>query len=176
MKLKKRRKSSRIQSRTHGYSAKLNKGSGNRGGKGMAGTGKRGDQLKSQMINLYGGKYFGRRGITSRKTEKKVNKIINLQEIEEKFKGGEKEVDLKDYKILGRIDRELTKKFIIKAKAASKSAIEKIEKAGGKIILPVVKKREVKKKAEKSSLEKISEKTAKAEEENTEEETEEEEE
>jgi len=116
--------------RTHGFSAKLHKGSGNRGGKGMAGTGKRADQKKTKVLNeLY--PYFGKQGFTSRKTEKKRNKTINLQDLNDRFKEGE--IDLKEYKILGM--GEVKKKFIIKARAASKSAQEKIEKAGGKIIL-----------------------------------------
>ena len=131
MKLKKRKKHSRMRGRrTHGFSAKLHKGSGNRGGKGMAGTGKRADQKKTKVLNeLY--PYFGKQGFTSRKTEKKRNKTINLQDLNDRFKEGE--IDLKEYKILGM--GEVKKKFIIKARAASKSAQEKIEKAGGKIIL-----------------------------------------
>jgi len=137
MKLKKRKKHSRMRGRrTHGFSAKLHKGSGNRGGKGMAGTGKRADQKKTFVLNnLY--PYFGKQGFTSRKTEKKRDKELNLREIEERFPAGE--VNLEDYKILG--DGEIIKKFVIKARAASKSAIEKIEKAGGKIILPEKKER-----------------------------------
>lgn len=132
--------------RTHGFSAKLHKGSGNRGGKGMAGTGKRADQKKTKVLNeLY--PYFGKQGFTSRRTEKKRSKEINLRDIEEKFRAGE--VNLKDYKILG--EGELTGKFIIKAKAASKSAREKVEKAGGKIILP--EKKQEKKKIKKENQE-----------------------
>jgi len=133
MKLKKRKKSSRTKSRTHGHSAKLHKGSGSRGGKGMAGSGKRADQKKTLVIKLYGNKYFGKQGITSKKTAKKKVKIINLREIEEKFQAGDKEINLSDYKILG--EGEIKGKFIIKARAASKSAIEKIKKAGGDILL-----------------------------------------
>jgi len=47
MKLKKRNKRSRIRgTRTCGWAMKKHKGSGNRGGKGMSGTGKRADQRK----------------------------------------------------------------------------------------------------------------------------------
>jgi len=139
MKLKKRKKYSRMHGRrTCGYSAKLHKGSGNKGGKGMAGTGKRADQKKTLVIRLYGNKYFGKQGITSRKTAKKKRKFINLENIEKKFSAGE--IDLSEYKILG--NGEISKKFVIKAKAASASAIEKIKKAGGEIILkPSLKKK-----------------------------------
>ena len=145
MKLKKRKKSGRMRGhRTHGHSAKLNKGKGSKGGKGMSGSGKRGDQKKSLVINKFH-PYFGRQGFTSRKTERKKNKIINLHQIQDKYKEGE--IDLKEYKILGL--GEVKKRFIIKAKSASKSAKEKIEKAGGKIILPEKKQKKVKKKESK---------------------------
>ncbi|MEK6824398.1 MAG: 50S ribosomal protein L15, partial [Nanoarchaeota archaeon] len=62
MKLKKRRKFSRWRgSRTHGRGRKnRTRGSGNQGGVGMSGTGKRGDQKKTLVINLYGNDYFGK--------------------------------------------------------------------------------------------------------------------
>ncbi len=145
MKLKKRKKYSRMHgSRTCGYSAKLHKGKGSRGGKGMSGTGKRADQKKSLVIKLYGNKYFGKQGKTSRKVKKKKIEIINVGEIEEKFKEGE--VNLDKYKILG--EGEISKKFIIKAESASASAIEKIKKAGGNIIIKERKKKKSENKKE----------------------------
>jgi large subunit ribosomal protein L15 len=137
MKLKKRKKSSRAKSRTHGKSAKLNKGKGSHGGKGMAGSGKRADQKKSLVLSKYN-IYFGKKGTTSKKSKRKKEKFINLESIEDKFAGGE--IDLSGYKILGK--GQANKKFIIKAKAASKAAIKKIEKAGGQIILSDNKKTE----------------------------------
>src|SRR4030042_4888357 len=132
MKLKKRTKHSRMRGvRTHGHSAKLNKGKVSHGGKGMSGTGKRADQKKTLVIKKYGNKYFGKQGETSRRKEKKRIKFINLKNIAEKYDSGE--VDLKEYKILG--DGELKGKYVIKARAASKTAIEKVKKAGGDIIL-----------------------------------------
>jgi len=132
MKLKKRRKSSRNRGRrTCGYSAKLHKGKGSKGGKGWSGTGKRADQKKTLVIKIYGNKYFGKQGATSRGTAKKRTKIINLEQIESKFPE-EKEVNLSEYKILG--EGEITRKLVIKAKSASESAIEKVKKAGGEII------------------------------------------
>ncbi len=134
MKLKKRNKRSRARgNRTLGHAMKKHKGSGNRGGKGMAGTGKRADQRKTWIIK-YQYPYFGKQGTTSKSTDKfkkKQNKIINLKEINEKYKAGE--IDLKNYKILG--DGEISGKFTIKAQACSESARKKIEKAGGKIII-----------------------------------------
>jgi len=152
MKTKKRKKSSRMHGMnmgTHGGGArKKRKGSGHRGGKGMSGSGKRADHKKTLVIKLYGNKYFGKQGITSKGTERDTRNRINLQQIEmnlEKYgkKGKEGwEIDLKDYKILGK--GEVKKKLFIKAKQASKSTIEKIEKAGGEIILPKKEKKEVK--------------------------------
>ncbi len=117
----------------------------------MSGTGKRADHKKSLIINLYGTKYFGKQGITSKGTKRKKLLVINLRKIIEKFPG-KTEIDLKKYKVLG--DGELKTKLTITAKAFTKSAKEKIEKAGGKIIIseirrkPEENKKEVKEKSE----------------------------
>lgn len=144
MKLKKSKKSKRMRgSRTHGWAMKKHKGSGNRGGKGMAGTGKRADQKKTYVIR-YHFPYFGKQGHTSRGTEKRKLKEINLYEIESnlhqylskgkaKKEGKEILLDLSDYKILG--NGELQQPLMITARAASASALKKVEKAGGKIIM-----------------------------------------
>ena len=118
--------------RTCGYSAKLHKGKGSKGGKGMSGTGKRAGQKKTLVIKLYGNKYFGKQGITSKGTAKDKSKFINLRDIE-KYKDKNNEINLKEYKVLG--DGEITKAVTIKARGFTKSAKDKIEKAGGKIIL-----------------------------------------
>ncbi len=136
MKIKKRKKSSRHHGKgmgTSGTGARKNqRDSGHRGGKGMSGSGKRADHKKTLITKLYGNKYFGKQGITSRGTKRDKRLKINVGDIQNKYKPGE--IDLSKYKILGT--GEVKDKFIIKAKEASKSAIEKIEKAGGKIILP----------------------------------------
>lgn len=149
-KIKKRKKASRMRGRgqgTHGWGArKKHKKSGHRGGKGMAGTGKRSDQKKTLITKLYGHKYFGKQGITSRKTQRDKRKRINLSDIDQnlekygKKEGKEWNIDLGEYKILG--DGEIKEKLVIKAKEASKTAREKVEKAGGKIILSENKKEE----------------------------------
>ncbi len=144
MKLKKRRKSKLMRgTRLHGHAAKKRKGSGNRGGKGMAGTGKRADQRKTYVIK-YMYPYFGRKGrIREKKALKDKRKKINLGDIEKNLKSyieegvaknvkDEIEVNLPNYKILG--DGEISKKFVIKAASFSKHAKEKIEKAGGKTV------------------------------------------
>lgn len=132
MKLKKRKKHSRMRGiRTHGHSAKLNKGKGSRGGVGMSGTGKRADQKKTLVVTKSKPKYFGKAGLTSKRNAKKKNKFINLRQVQEKYSPGE--VNLEKFKILGTGD--IKGKYIIKAKSASKSATEKVKKAGGEIII-----------------------------------------
>ena len=144
IKTKKRKKSSRYHGRKRGTcgtgARKKMKGSGHRGGKGMAGTGKRADQKKTLILKLYGHDYFGKQGITSKKTERDKRKRINLDSIYKnlesfgKRKGDAYEINLNSYKILsGQL--EIKKKLIITAQSASESAIKKVEEAGGKIIL-----------------------------------------
>ena len=134
--------------RTHGQGA-MKRGSGHRGGVGMSGTGKRADHKKSLVLKLYGNKYFGKQGITSKRTAKRKLKTINIKKILEKFVG-KSNIDLSKYKILG--DGEISQAIIIKAKAFTKSAKEKIEKAGGEIIVPEIKVKEVKNQSGKSDI------------------------
>ncbi len=143
IKTHKRKKSSRMNGRgrgSHGWGErKKHKKKGHRGGKGMSGTGKRADQKKTLITKLYGNKYFGKQGITSKKTEKNQEKKINLETIENnlesygKKQGDKWEINLKSYKILGT--GEVKNKLIIRANKASKSAIEKVKKRGGEIQL-----------------------------------------
>jgi len=124
MKLKKRTKRSRIRgTRLCGYAAKKHKGKGNRGGVGMAGTGKRADQKKTYILK-YEKNYFGKKPKTKRTKEK----VINVGDIK-----GKGEIILKGYKVLS--GGEVKEKITIKADSFSKKAKEKIEKAGGKAIL-----------------------------------------
>lgn len=145
---------------THGRgSRKKAKKSGHKGGIGMAGTGKRADQKKTLILNLYGHDYFGKQGVTSRRTERDKRKRINVGEISinpEKYGKKSKEgweINLEEYKILG--DGEVKNKLIIKAKEASASAISKIEKAGGEIVLTTSPKIRQSKEASVSAVEKI---------------------
>ena len=155
-KTKKRKKASRMHGRgqgTHGWGArKKHKKSGHRGGKGMAGTGKRADQKKTLITKLYGHGYFGKQGITSKGTKKDKRLRMNLENLElnieslikkgiAKKTGKGVEIDLSKYKILD-VSRGyiLKNKLIIKAAEASKSASEKVKKAGGEILLPQNKK------------------------------------
>ena len=63
MPVNKRKKATRFRAKTtHGYgSMKKNRGAGNRGGRGMAGSGKRADQKKPTILKLYGNEYFGKK-------------------------------------------------------------------------------------------------------------------
>jgi len=146
VKIKKRKKATRQRgaggrSCGWGFRQKHKGGHGNSGGAGMAGTGKRSDHKKflGETIAKNAGfkSYFGKQGFTSRKAKKPGIAVINLETIEMNFfeKVGQK-IDLKKYKILGEGKGFKAEIF---AKEASQSAIEKMEKAGGKIILPVVK-------------------------------------
>jgi len=144
MKIKKVKKSKKLRgtnSHAHG-SRKKWKGSGHRGGKGMAGSGKKADHKKSLILVKFK-KYFGKQGETSKSTKRKKNNVMNLDYIQKNLesltkKYGEKDIlNLKDYKILGT--GELTSKIKIKAKSASETAKEKIKKAGGEISIPEIK-------------------------------------
>jgi large subunit ribosomal protein L15 len=151
MKVHKRTKNSRIRgARTVGWGFRQkHKGHGNKGGFGKAGTGKRADHKKQSAEQAVKGKYFGKQGDTSRGTKRKNYEKINLKDIKANFKGAK--IDLAKHKILGTGDGF---KAEITALAATASAIAKMEKAGGKIILPAEKTpakqyKKVEKKAEK---------------------------
>lgn len=137
IKTKKRTKNSRIRgARTCGWGFRQkHKGHGNKGGFGMAGSGKRADQKKQVALSKdKKKKYFGRAGFTSRRTAKKRTNTINLLDIQKNYfkKDGEK-LDFSKHKILGKGEGF---KAEIKAKEATQSAVDKMAKAGGKIILP----------------------------------------
>ena len=141
----KRKKATRYRgSQTHGGGAKKKRrGAGSRGGRGMAGSGKRADQKKPTILKLYGNSYFGKKGFKSK--NKKVIKPITIQTIETKLynwlKNGilkkEKEeikINLKELgynKLLSK--GKIKNKYNIEVEYASKNAIEKIQKSGGKI-------------------------------------------
>ncbi|MFH1431782.1 MAG: uL15m family ribosomal protein [archaeon] len=147
MTVNRRKKSNtRRGSRTHGWgSPKKHRGSGSRGGVGNAGSGKKGQQ-KMTTKNLTGeriGKYgFKRPAVTINNP-----KTINIDDLEKNIdnyitNGNAKksnnitEIDTTKLgydKILGR--GKLTSKLKITSKQFSKTAIEKIKKAGGEAIV-----------------------------------------
>jgi large subunit ribosomal protein L15 len=129
--------------KTHGWGAKKkHRGAGHRGGKGNAGTGKRGDAMNP---SVNGERYFGKYGFVS-KSRNKI-KAINIDELQRK---------LKDYAIKGLIkvkndtyivnlnelgyDKLLGSGKVlynleITVDYSSANAVEKIEKAKGKVIV-----------------------------------------
>lgn len=130
-------------SHTHGWgSKKKHRGAGNRGGRGMAGSGKRADQKKPSILKEYGNTYFGRRGFNTpgSKKEKTINldyiekhaEILTKKEILTK-EGNKYVINLKNMgydKLLGKGNIKTKYKLIGKA---SKKAIERIKEAGGEV-------------------------------------------
>lgn len=145
MKAVKRNKRSRLRGqRRCGYGfGKKHRGKGSKGGKGMAGTGKRAGH-KRTFLDKFMPNYFGKHGFRSiQQIKNSKPKIINLSGINRQLdaliaKGLAKktssgiEISLPEFKILG--EGEARDKLIIKAMSASSQAKKKIEKAGGKII------------------------------------------
>jgi len=129
IKSKTRKKNSRHRgSHTHGGGfKKKGRGKGHRGGIGLAGSGKRADHKKNLKLHP-----FGKSKTLRRKLIPKMPSI-NLRDIVARLKKGQTEVNFEGYKILGT--GEVKTKLTIKASAASKSALDKIKKAGGEIVL-----------------------------------------
>ena len=145
--LNKRSKNTRFRgSRTHGGGhKKKRRGSGHRGGFGLAGSGKRGDSKHQKVMIQKGKKHYGKHGFKS------INKVklnsINLSYIDSSFEKllsnniikkekdglvldlGEMKID----KLLG--SGNLKHKVIIKVKHASQSAIDKVKKLGGEVLV-----------------------------------------
>jgi len=153
-------------SKTHGWgSMKKHRGAGSRGGRGMAGTGKRGDAKKPSIWKDK--KYFGKYGF--KRPKKIITKIkaINLKTIEQNLESlllkkiieKKNDVYVIDLKKLGfnkvLSTGKITKKFNIKCEYASKKAVDKIKKAGGNIVLE---EKKVKEKPAAETTEKIDKK------------------
>ena len=165
MRTKKRGKWTRhAGSQTHGRGAKeRTRGSGNKGGVGLSGSGKRADQKKPMVFALYGADYFGKdRALKRGKTRPKL-RAMNVQQIQENLHSmiaqgiaketkGTYEISLENYKILG--EGEIKEKVKINAGAATESAMAKVKKSGGEIVIKV-------KKAEEDKVEVSSEKIEK---------------
>ena len=136
----KRKKNVRLRgSKTHGWGAmKKHRGAGSRGGRGMAGTGKKGDAKKP---SIWKNKYFGKSGF---KRAKRIP-TINLSDIERKLPTWEKNnlvtkekdvynVNLSDLgyeKLLSQ--GNIKTKVKISVDKTSKKAMEKVQKSGGQV-------------------------------------------
>jgi large subunit ribosomal protein L15 len=139
----KRKKNSRQRgSSSHGWGAKKkHRGAGHRGGRGKAGSGKRGDSKKpSYWKNT---KFHGKTGFTS-KSRIKISAITltKLNDMLEKFISKGLAIKQNDaYSIdLAKIKKNkllstgvINKKLNITTQYASKKAVAKVEKAGGKV-------------------------------------------
>ena len=127
---------------THGWgSKKKHRGAGNRGGRGNAGSGKRGDANKPS--NWANKKYFGKHGFN--KVNKKKIDTLNIKIIEDNMENYLSEGKAKkegEFFVLNLADigcdkllatGKVTKKMKITACCASKSAVEKIQSIGGEV-------------------------------------------
>ncbi|MBI2143578.1 uL15 family ribosomal protein [Candidatus Woesearchaeota archaeon] len=134
-------------SHTHGWgSKKKHRGSGNRGGKGMAGTGKRADQRKPSIWKT---DYFGKHGFVHRRI---VHNTVNVEYLDQnveklavlnlaKREGNGYIVNIADLgfdKLLGK--GKVAKRMVITASSASPRAVESIKAAGGEVVVPANKK------------------------------------
>ena len=126
------KKKRRRGERTYHGSHKKWRGGGSRGGRGQAG----GHKHKYSYIVKYDPEHFGKTGFKRPEQIVKNIRTINLKDLEKiAIKQNKKEIDVKEFgfeKVLGagKISSSLT----VKAKSFSKSAIKKIEEAGGKAI------------------------------------------
>ncbi|MBS3109358.1 uL15 family ribosomal protein [Candidatus Woesearchaeota archaeon] len=139
----KRKKNSRLRgSTTHGWGAmKKHRGAGNRGGRGMAGTGKRGDAKKPSIWadEKYFGKYgfFSHNGICYKAInvgyfEENADKLASSGAIKQEAGGFAVNLEEMGYnKLLS--SGNVTRKFMFTAPYASRKAIEKVTSAGGKV-------------------------------------------
>jgi len=148
MTVNKRKKNSRFRgSHTHGWGAKKkHRGAGHRGGRGMAGSGKRADQKKPSILKEFGNDYYGKHGFN--RPQKLVLKIkaINIAQLilkipyflEKKLiakTDGFYVIDAEKIgynKILG--GGKVDVKIKIKSPYITKLAKEKIERSGGSIV------------------------------------------
>jgi large subunit ribosomal protein L15 len=120
-------------SKWHGHGGKKkNRGGGSRGGRGMSGMFK---HKKSWAIKY--GYVYGKRGFVMPNPAKEM-KTINVEQIDEICrKQGKKEIDVSTLgfgKVLA--SGKVTQAITVKAAVVTKKAREKIEAAGGKVVVP----------------------------------------
>lgn len=133
-------------SHTHGWGCKKkHRGGGHKGGRGMAGTGKR-KKTKWTWVIKYAPDHLGKRGFKRPIEAQREITAVNLRFIDEHLdelmqlgiayeEEGRIIVDTTQFadKVLGA--GKLTKPLVIKARAFSPKAEEKIIKAGGEALL-----------------------------------------
>lgn len=142
----KRKKNTRMRAKTThgGGSMKKRRGAGHRGGRGNAGSGKRGDGKKPSYWARE--KYMGKFGFTKKNIPVAVISI-NIRSIEEQLNTWMKAGKVKDENGMIHIDLtslgftkllstgNATKKLKIIVDYASAKAVEKIKAAGGDIVV-----------------------------------------
>ncbi len=130
------------RSTTHGWgSMKKHRGAGNRGGRGMAGTGAKGDAKKPSVWKEYkSGKDPSKRGFTSYETVEVTINVGHLNSIVPALVRSGKALE-KDGKVIVNLRQlgytkllgagKVTQKLSVSVKFASPKAEEKLKKAGG---------------------------------------------
>ncbi|MBI2135060.1 uL15 family ribosomal protein [Candidatus Woesearchaeota archaeon] len=146
MTVNKRKKSSRYRgSKTHGSgSMKKRRGAGNRGGRGMAGSGKRADSKKP---SIWEERYFGKFGFKSKSTTD--IRPVNIEYLEANIEKLSRQNSITKEKDVYSVDLEklgfnkllgsgkVLNKYRIRVPYASKKAIDKVKGSGGEVILAV---------------------------------------
>ncbi len=119
--------------RTHGRGKKAGRGAGKRGGRGNAGLHKH----KWTWTVKYDPFHFGRHGFKRHPSLVKRPETINIKDLAELVrKLGTKEINLHEMgyeKLLGA--GKISEPVKVMVKEASARAVEKIEKAGGSVVL-----------------------------------------
>ncbi len=144
MVVNKRKKSSRQRgSWTHGWGAKKkHRGAGHRGGRGHAGSGKRGDAKSPSYTRIKG--YFGKHGFHSKASRVAAVNIGYLNAHADALvkkgmmtkSGDTYTIDISKLsfgKLLG--SGSVSKRLIITVAAASKSAVDKVSAKGGSVTM-----------------------------------------
>ncbi|MFT4303248.1 MAG: uL15 family ribosomal protein [Candidatus Woesearchaeota archaeon] len=128
----KRKKVTRLRgSKTHGGgSMKKRRGAGNRGGRGNAGSGKRGDAKKPSYWS--DATWFGMYGFKSK--SKASHSAVNVSDLEKISNSLEINLSEKGIsKLLGA--GKVLKPFVVTVEKASPKAIDKINAVKGKVII-----------------------------------------
>jgi len=140
------RKKSRHHRGRHWTGTRSKRGAGNRGGRGRAGIGKRASHRKDMFIHSE--KYIGKHGFKSVKQRKYFDKpslnvdqldkmadsLVHKKLAEKKTEGIEVNIEKLGYgKLIGK--GFVKNKMIVHTLACTESAKQKIEEAGGKVII-----------------------------------------
>ncbi len=141
MTVNKKKKSARMQgSGTHGWGRNKHRNSGQRGGYGNAGSGKKSDSKKPS--NWAQDDYFGKHGFVS-KGYPDTDITISIRDVEDKMpkwikakEASNNEVDLGKLGYTKLLSTgKLTRKIKITIPKASVGAAEKIKTAGGELVV-----------------------------------------